>query len=308
MNCLQRLALASLLLVAALGLAAAPDAAAQATRTWVSGVGDDANPCSRTAPCKTFAGAISKTAAGGEISVLDPGGYGALTITKSITLSGDGTLAGILNAGTNGVIINAGASDVVILRNLSIHGGGTGLNGIRFLAGGELHVDQCTIAGQLTQGIVFEPSGNSALFVTRTVVNNAAGGAIHVIPGASGTARVSVSDSVLQGNARGLRAEGGSTVIVRNSVATGNDANGFVALATSRAADMTIEGSVSSNNGAAGIHAGQATTVRISNTTVTGNSVGLETANGGIITSFGNNRVRGNLSADGAPTITVGPI
>ena len=64
----------------------ASSAHAQATRTWVSGVGDDANPCSRTAPCKTFAGAISKTAAHGEISVLDPGPYGAVTITKSITL------------------------------------------------------------------------------------------------------------------------------------------------------------------------------------------------------------------------------
>jgi hypothetical protein len=68
-------------------LYAAP-AQAQATRTWVSGVGDDANPCSRTAPCKTFAGAISKTAPGGEIDALDPGGFGALTITKSITIDG----------------------------------------------------------------------------------------------------------------------------------------------------------------------------------------------------------------------------
>src|SRR5678809_384987 len=89
---------------------------AQATRTWVSGVGDDANPCSRTAPCKTFAGAISKTAAKGVISVLDPGGFGAVTITKSITLNGDGTLAGILSAGTNGIIVNAGVNDRVVLR------------------------------------------------------------------------------------------------------------------------------------------------------------------------------------------------
>src|SRR4051794_27676469 len=93
-------------------------ASAQATRTWVSGVGDDANPCSRTAPCKTFAGAISKTAAGGEISVLDPGGFGAVTITKSITINGTGTLAGILASLTNGVIVN-GAGIHVVLRNLS---------------------------------------------------------------------------------------------------------------------------------------------------------------------------------------------
>src|SRR5213593_2976733 len=104
-------------------------AQAQATRTWVSGVGDDANPCSRTAPCKTFAGAISKTASGGEISVLDPGGFGAVTITKSITLNGDGTLAGVLVSGTNGIINNALSTDRIILRNLSIKGLGTGING-----------------------------------------------------------------------------------------------------------------------------------------------------------------------------------
>src|SRR5438128_323295 len=91
-----------------LGLALPSLAAAQATRTWVSGVGDDANPCSRTAPCKTFAGAISKTAAGGEISALDPGGYGAVTITKAITINGDGgQVASILVAGTNGIVVAA---------------------------------------------------------------------------------------------------------------------------------------------------------------------------------------------------------
>src|ERR1700742_1182796 len=86
---------------------------AQATRTWVSGVGDDANPCSRTAPCKTFAGAISKTAASGEINVLDPGGFGGVTITKSITIRADHVEAGVLVSGTNGIIINAGANDRV---------------------------------------------------------------------------------------------------------------------------------------------------------------------------------------------------
>src|SRR6204780_522510 len=99
------------------GLAIAP-AHAQATRTWISGVGDDANPCSRTAPCKTFAGAISKTTTGGEIDALDPGGFGALTITKSITLDGGGgQVASILVSGTPGITVNA-AGGVIILRNL----------------------------------------------------------------------------------------------------------------------------------------------------------------------------------------------
>src|SRR3981189_3235913 len=80
-------------------------AQAQATRTWVSGVGDDVNPCSRTAPCKTFAGAISKTATGGEINCIDPGGFGAVTITKSISIICTGVQAGVLVSGTNGIIV-----------------------------------------------------------------------------------------------------------------------------------------------------------------------------------------------------------
>src|SRR3989449_1514048 len=105
-------------------------AQAQATRTFVSGVGNDANPCSRTAPCKTFAGAISKTAAGGEINCLDPGGFGAVTITKSLTISCDYTEGGVLVSGTNGIVINAAATDVVTLKGLDIEGLGTGLSGI----------------------------------------------------------------------------------------------------------------------------------------------------------------------------------
>src|SRR5215207_9664852 len=133
--------------ILALALLIAPAAYAQATRTWVSGVGDDVNPCSRTAPCKTFAGAISKTAAGGEISVLDPGGFGAVNITKSITINGDGTLAGILSSLTNGIIVNAGVNDVVTIRNVSINGAGNGINGIRYLAGKHLIVENCSIYG-----------------------------------------------------------------------------------------------------------------------------------------------------------------
>src|SRR5262247_3120535 len=124
----------------------------QASRTWVSGVGDDANPCSRTAPCKTFAGAISKTAAGGEIDALDPAGFGGVTITKAITIDGGGgQVASILVSGTNGIVVSAGVNDNVVIRNLSINGiNGTpsgGLNGIRFLAGKSLRIENCNING-----------------------------------------------------------------------------------------------------------------------------------------------------------------
>src|ERR1051326_3689121 len=131
--------------IVAMTLAVAP-ANAQATRTWVSGVGDDANPCSRTAPCKTFAGAISKTATAGEINVLDPGGFGGVTITKSITISSEGFEAGVLVSGTNAIIINATTTSNVVLRGLDIEGLGTGLVGIKVLGGlGSLHVEKSTI-------------------------------------------------------------------------------------------------------------------------------------------------------------------
>src|ERR1051325_1434064 len=136
----------------ALTFAFATAAQAQATRTWVSGVGDDVNPCSRTAPCKTFAGAISKTADKGEIDCLDPGGFGTVTITKNLTIDGT-TGAGfgsILAAGTNGVNVNDSATAtprtiIVTLKNLSINGAGSGFDGIRFISGRKLFIEGCTV-------------------------------------------------------------------------------------------------------------------------------------------------------------------
>ena len=114
---------------------------AQATRTWVSGVGDDANPCSRTAPCKTFAGAISKTAAGGYINALDPAGFGGVTITKSITIDGGPGVAGVLvSAGSNGINVN-GVGIKVTLRNLDIEGVGTGNIGVNVINAAVVHID-----------------------------------------------------------------------------------------------------------------------------------------------------------------------
>lgn len=152
---------------------------AQATRTWVSGVGDDANPCSRTAPCKTFAGAISKTAPGGEIDALDPGGFGALTITKSITLDGGGgQVASVLVAGTNGIVVAAGASDIVIIRNMRLDGllgggnGNAGLSGIRFISGKALILENDVIFGFANTGIDLETSASASVTIFNTSVEN----------------------------------------------------------------------------------------------------------------------------------------
>ena len=299
------------LAVAALVLAVPSFAFGQATRTWVSGVGDDVNPCSRTAPCKTFAGAISKTAAGGEINVLDPGGFGAVTINKSITISGEGLEAGVLVSGTNGIVVNAGAADTVTLRGLDICGVGTGIHGVTFLGGGTLHLENVTIYEFTGQGVNFAPSaaGNASLVVNDSVIRNNAGGGIWVTPAAAASAKVLVRNTKLNNNFRGLRAEDGSTVVVEGTAANNNTSNGFVAFGNNlRPVDMTIERSTTSMNGSVGVYSGAQATVRISNLTVTRNSTGLMSASGGAIVSFGTNAVSGNISSDGAPTSHVAPM
>jgi hypothetical protein len=284
-------------------------AQAQATRTWVSGVGDDANPCSRTAPCKTFAGAISKTAARGEISVLDPGGFGAVTITKSISIVADGAEGGILAAGTNGIIINAAASDTVSLRGLVIEGAGTGLNGIRFLAGGALQVEDCVINGFTLFGIDFEPSGASELFVRNTEIRNnqgATGGGILVKPSGAGTATALIDQTSMVNNRFGVRAEAGSKVTVRSSSASGNLTNGFLAVTAAGGVELNLENVIATANVGAGVRSegGAAAVVRISDSFLSGNANGLQSVGGGQIISFGNNRNNGNTN-NGAVTSTV---
>ena len=172
-----------LLLVICFALTVVSAAQAQSARTWVSALGDDMNPCSRTAPCKSFGGAISKTITGGEISVLDPGGYGTLSINKALTVDG-GTGAGwgsVLASGISGFTVNITtglATDKVILRNLSINCNNTNVDGIRFLAGKELHVQNVNIFQCLSDGIeVNAPaSGTMKVFVSNTSVRNSGTG------------------------------------------------------------------------------------------------------------------------------------
>jgi hypothetical protein len=277
---------------------------AQATRTWVSGVGDDANPCSRTAPCKTFAGAISKTAAGGEINALDSGGFGGVTITKSISIEAVGTLAGVLVSGTNAIIINAPVGAEVVLRGLTIEGLGTGLDGIKFLGGAALHVENCTINNFTGLGINFNPAAPAALFVKDTIVRSNAGGGI-VMRSAS----ASIDNVRAERNLFGIRADDNSDVTINRTVATGNTNNGFAVASGLAAVDMNIYNSVSSNNGSSagngGLRsAGAGATIRIQNVTITNNFNGLNTASSGVIASWGNNYIAGNV-VDGLPTTTL---
>ena len=180
-------------ILAALGslFCLAATANAQATRTWVSGVGDDANPCSRTAPCKTFAGAISKTATSGEINVLDPGGFGGVTITKSITISSESFEAGVLVSGTNAIVINTPAASEVHLRGLDIEGLGTGLAGIRTISATKVTIQNCVIRNFTQNGVdINGPAGTRVVVDGCTILSNNNG--VNIVGTPAGTANVGI--------------------------------------------------------------------------------------------------------------------
>ena len=205
-----RLALRAALFVSTI-LALASLGQAQANRTWVSGVGDDANPCTRTAPCKTFAGAISKTAAGGEIDALDPGGFGTVVISKSITIDGTGVIAGILASVGNGITINSKETTNLItvrLRGLAINGIGSGANGINVMAANKVVIEDCVIDGFTGSGINVAAG---AVFVKNTAIRNNKIGV-----NAAVSAQVGLTDVELVFNGTGL--VGGPSIVQFNNV------------------------------------------------------------------------------------------
>lgn len=169
---------------------------AQATRTWVSGVGDDVNPCSRTAPCKTFAGAISKTAQGGEINVLDPGGFGALTITKAISVISLFEAGVLVSFGSSGMIVNTPANAEVLLQGLDFEGlGGStqtaGAHGVRIISNSRVTIQDCSIRNFAQNGIHLNgPLGARVVVYDSIILSNNNGLSIAGNP--AGTANVAV--------------------------------------------------------------------------------------------------------------------
>ncbi|HVT59258.1 MAG TPA: right-handed parallel beta-helix repeat-containing protein [Thermoanaerobaculia bacterium] len=273
----SRLVVGIFAVVAVLVLATTP-AYAQATRTWVSGVGDDANPCSRTAPCKTFAGAYSKTAVGGEINVLDPGGFGAVTISKSLTISSQSDEAGVLVSGTNGIVVQVpNATDTVILRGLDIEGLGTGLTGVLINVGGNVTIENCSINHYTVDGIGFTPTvAGSQLHVSNTIVRNngtfpGSGHGINIGPTAAATATL---DRVrMDHNVVGLQLTTGTgNVAVTDSIAANNGNAGFSAAASG--AVMNVEKSLSAHN-ATGVACAAGSVVRLGNNSITDNSTAV---------------------------------
>jgi len=290
------------LAIATFTLAIASISQAQATRTWVSGVGDDANPCSRTAPCKTFAGAISKTANHGEIDALDPGGYGAVTITKSITIDGGGgQVASVLAAGSNGVNISATSTDVIILTNLrfqGLRGAATpGLTAIKINTAAAVYVTHCEILNWNVHGIDDVRTAGGKLEVDRTSIINSGQTGVHIEP-SSGSTQLNfhITNSLLSGNvAAGIIAGNGVLGIVFNSVVTGSGNAGiFVEQTVAGNTNVSVDQCVVGKNGV-GFQANTAnSTIRVSNTTAADNASLATIVGGGAVSSYGNNQTSGN--------------
>ena len=321
-----KLRLAAILAVLVVGMGWAAPAQAQATRTWISGVGDDANPCSRTAPCKTFAGAISKTASGGEINVLDPGSFGAVTITKPITLSSECLEAGVQVSATNGIVVNVpNATDTVILRGLDIEGLGTGLSGVTVLTAGNVTVENCTVDQFTVSGIDFTPTvAGSQLHVANTIVRNtgffnngsfagATGQGILINPSSPATA--TLTNVRLDHNVTGLKVQGLATVGVRDGTAANNALAGYWASSNgglSPGANLTLERCVATHNNtlsapaAAGIVCNAGTIVRMGNMSISDNNVAAVAA-GGTCLSYQNNDIDVPLTGPAGNPIPVPP-
>jgi hypothetical protein len=289
-------------------------AQAQASRTWVSGVGDDANPCSRTAPCKTWAGAISKTAPCGEIDALDPGGFGAVTITKSITLDGTGTMASILASLTTGIIINAQATDVITIRGISINGFCNGIRGINILQAKTVNIEDCVIFRFAGDGITSTDNNGLKLNIRNTVIRDNAGDGINAIAAAATPARVTLLNVGLNGNVNGIHARSGVTVTAADSTFAGNSGAGVFAdntVASSFAVIRVRESQISGNG--TGVLAGGGVGVASSVVEINQNLIDFNTGNGvsvgpgGQVDTFSNNSITGN-GTNGCPGCTaVGP-
>jgi hypothetical protein len=286
-------------------------------QTWVSGVGNDQPPCSRNAPCRTLNFALGVTNAGGKITVLDPGDYGPVTITKSVTITNDGAgQAGMWNVGGATIRVNVGPLDIVTLRGLVLDGGTSGVAGIDFQGAGVLHVQNCVIKSFRALpawGIYFRPLGVAELYASDCAISdngkNPDGGGILVQPASGpGGVKVVLERLFLANNTSGIVVNNTSGpalihVTVRNSTVAGGAETGIVANAVAAGAKiyMFVDRSSSVSNGKGIVSNGGFADVWFGNSTVTGNETGLQFLNGGRLTSYQNNQIDGNL-ANGSPS------
>jgi hypothetical protein len=274
-----------------------------AARTFISGVGDDANPCSRTAPCKTFAVAVTKTAANGEMNCLDPGNFGAVTITKSITIDCKGIQAGALAPTVNGITIDMNIGDAVRsvrLRGISLNGFGTGINGILVIGVAPNVALQDVVIDNFTQhGISIETSigGMMKVLMENTSIRNNTGHAINSFPIGGTSVYMAITDSTISMNGQnGLNFADNVKASVTDSVISGNATGILASNAEVYATGCTIFGN---STGVSALNGGN---VRLRSNTITGNLTGVS---GSTITSVtGTNSIIGN-SSDGAATVHI---
>ena len=277
------------------------------TRTWVSGVGDDANPCSRTAPCKTFAGAMGKTAAGGEINCVDAGGFGAVTINKAMAIKCDNTEGGVVVSATNGITVSAGANDIVYLSGLDIEGFQVSPSGVQFNSGAALHIHNCTIRG-FANGVNFTPSaGIPELYITDSIIADneptGTGNGVLVAPTAAAAAVVDLRNVRLINDFRGLQlSSAGTTGIltagVTASVISGNTAGvGVAAVGAVGKGPVTIvvdNSNVSQNQFGLLATGASNVLITIGRSVLTGNGTAFSPGAGGLTQSYGDNDVESN--------------
>ena len=262
--------------VLACGLSAAPAQAGPPNRTWVSGKGTDSDACALVAPCRTFAFALTQTAAGGEIDVLDPADYGTVTITKAVSIVNDGVGVAAIGAESgNGVTINAGASDSVHLRGLTIEGLGSGANGILFKTGGNLAIENCVIRDFSGTGINIAPTGSAAVtgVLSNVITYNNPNG-------------INVNGTALTGSSL--------NVTVVNSVASNSNVVGINAAGANTA--VMVRNTVVSYSGT-GLFAQMNAILRVGHSVVTGSNTGVNFATtGGTLFSYGDNDIDGNTN------------
>ena len=291
-------------------------ASAASVRTFVASTGTDSGACSRAAPCRSFAYAVTQTSPGGELDVLDSGGYGPVTITQGISIINDGNIASVsVPATQTGITVNAGATDTIVLRGLTVEGSNAGYNGITFFAGGRLVVRDCVLQNFATggtfyqgNGILMQPqSGAPKISIVNTTVLNSKTVGIYLVPPTNGTATTLFdADNVSAiGNVNGfiISNPGGGSVVasVANSVASGNTDNGFAFGGGSVTA--TLDLSRASGN-AAGVYTtiDAQSKLYLSRSVLTGNSTGVKNVFGAIL-SFQDNRIAGN-GTDVSGTVT----
>ncbi|HEV7475260.1 MAG TPA: hypothetical protein VGN90_14500 [Pyrinomonadaceae bacterium] len=301
----------NILAIAIFTLTVASMAQAQATRTWVSGVGDDANPCSRTAPCKTYAGAISKTAKDGEISTLDPGGFGAVTITKSITINGGGGGQGygaILAALTTGVIINitdpADVRKSVRIDWLNINGASTGIDGIRMIAGNTLHVENTLIDGFTSNGINLNfgaANAGTVLSVHNTTIRNCVGAGIRTNAFTGGRITSAISNVYITKCGTGIDQVNGTFSSIHDSMVA-SCTTGIQTAEPTAGSVANIDSVTISNNSGVGVNVVGSSRARIARCNIFQNGTSLAPA--AFVDSGGNNNIVGNATntAPAGPT------